>query len=318
VAVVDIDSIFIPKERRRKLSVKEVQLRLNNYAEQAAVLQDEGYQQSHSRDGGGGDDDDGDDGCGVRRSGDDEGNDGSHADDDDYDDDDLNRDDNDSDDGAMFIYRPSECFDDISNDQQSMMQSSIDGSNVITTDIIMKSISNNNITNNKNDNSNNNIIDGDIINRQHTNTILYYCACLIGTMPGTLYLTSTNILFSSSTITLFFSSILQPKREVFSLSSLYRTNLPISRLKRQQHASLDSNNNSSNNYSPSPSSSSISTSAIKSMLSSNTLTLTFQEDGSRFVDVFISPLVIDCAKLQMIIMEVKSAFHSVSTDIDGF
>jgi len=315
VAVVDIDSIFIPKERRRKLSVKEVQLRLNNYAEQAAVLQDEGHQHSHSHDGGGDDDD----GCGVRRSGDDEGNDGSHADDDDYDDDDLNRDDNDSDDGAMFIHRPSECFDDISNDQQSMMQSSTDGNNVITTDIIMKSISNNNITNNKNDNnsnnSNNNIIDGDIINRQHTNTILYYCACLIGTMPGTLYLTSTNILFSSSTITLFFSSILQPKREVFSLSSLHRTSLPISRLKRQQHASLDSSN-SSNNYSPS--SSSISTSAIKSMLSWNTLTLTFQEDGSRFVDVFISPLVIDCAKLQMIIMEVKSAFHSVSTDIDGF
>jgi hypothetical protein len=304
---------------------------LNNYAEQAAVLEDEGHQHSHSHD----DDGDDDDGCGVSSSGDDGRNDGSHADDDD----DLNRNDNVSvDDGAMLIHRPSECFDDSSNRQQSMMESSTDKSNVITTDIIIKNSNKNNnnnnitsnnitITNDNYDDNNNNsssssssssIIDGDIINRQHTNTILYYCACLVGTMPGTLYLTSTNILLSSSTVTIFFSSILRPKREVFSLTSLYRTSLPTSRLKRQQqHASVDSSS-SSNSYSPSPSSS-ISTSAIKSMLSSNTLTLTFQEDGSRcFVDVFISPLVIDCAKLQMIIMEVKSAFHSVSTDIDGF
>jgi len=244
---MDINNVFIPIERRRRLSVKEVQMRLSSYAEQA-ILEDHNH--------------DGDDSI-VDHYGD-----------------------RNDDDDAMIRDRPSECFDDIST--QSIESST---SSSTHTDTTTKNQTNNNIDSR--------------INR-HTNTVLYYCACLVGTMPGTLYLTSTNILISSSTL---FS--IRPKREVFALTALHRSSLPMSRLKRHHGGRVDSLS------SPSTTTSSITSSAI-SMLSSNTLTLSFQEDSRRFVDVLISPLVIDCAKLQMIIMEVKSAFHNMSTDIDGF
>ena len=244
VNIHDLSNIFIPKERRRKLSVEDVQLRLNSYAEQATSMEQN-----------------------------------------------LVNDEDDHDDQSRG-------YSGDSDDKYSVAVRD-DGEN--STQL---SVTNNN-NNNNNNNSNTIITNSNIIFHINTNTVLYYCACLVGSMPGTLYLTSTHILLSSSTLLVF---TMQPKKEVFHLTALYRTSLPTSRLKRHPTSS-----SSSSSILSSPSAS-ISSSAI-AMLSSNTLTLTFQDEGHRYVDVFISPLVIDCAKLQMIILEVKTTFHTISIDI---
>eukprot|EP01038_Epipyxis_sp_PR26KG_P011781 gene11781-15763_t len=148
---------------------------------------------------------------------------------------------------------------------------------------------NNNNNNNKksNENGNDGLEFGDVIlHNEFESIVLYYCACMMSNIPGTVYLTPRYIALISSILV---GLVVTPYKEIFLLSELLEV-IPLSHEVTQTPS--------------------------KTIYQSNTLKLVFgginNEKGTKIIikkkEIFIAPLAVDCLRLRLLLLDVKEQF----------